>query len=137
MKPPISAYQETLGMHYFARMLDKIRKKNNSELREDFHENLGKSLDGRCVEFLRIKYTDLVEQTLLGGTDEEILKWCFANGRELDANDIFIWNQFSEKLGLRNNLSDVLVQRKLESSLEHRDDIVTMFQYFDADEGRK
>ncbi|MEM8955266.1 MAG: DUF5069 domain-containing protein [Verrucomicrobiota bacterium] len=136
MKPPISAYEETLGMRYFARMLDKIRKYDVGELREDFHENLGKSLDGRCVSYLRVDYAEVVERTLSGGSDEEILEWCFERGRALDENDVLIWNQFSSKLGFRDHVSEVLEERKRESHLEDRDDIVTMFDYFEADEGR-
>ena len=137
MKTPISPYQETLSMIYFARMLDKIRKKDNSELHEDFHKQLGKGFDERCVNFLRINYSDLVEQTLSGGTDEEILKWCFANGRELNADDISIWNEFLKKVGWHDFASDKLTQRKQESNLGDRDDIETMLEYFEVDEGRK
>ena len=124
-------------MLYFARMLDKIRKMDSSELREDFHKNLGKGMDERCVKFLGIDYTDLVKQTLLGGTDEDILQWCFTNGRKLDDNDIFIWNEFLRKVGWRDNVTDILVKRKRESGIEDRDDIVTMIDYFEIDEGRK
>lgn len=123
-------------MRYFARMLDKIRKYDVGELREDFHENLGKSLDGRCVSYLRVDYAEVVERTLSGGSDEEILEWCFERGRALDENDVLIWNQFSSKLGFRDHVSEVLEERKRESHLEDRDDIVTMFDYFEADEGR-
>lgn len=137
MKTPISAYQETNGMIYFARMLDKIRKFQNSELREDFHDNLGKGLDGRCVNLLRVRYEDLVNRTIEGGTDQEILQWCFENGRELNQEDIFIWNQFTRKIGWQDPASDLLRQRKEESGLAEREDILTMLEYFEYDEGRK
>ena len=55
---PISAYQETLGMTYFARMLDKIRKHDAGELREDFCDNLGTGFDGpvvRQIEFAPLR----------------------------------------------------------------------------------
>lgn len=124
-------------MIYFARMIDKIRKNDRSELREDFLDNLGVGLDGRCSNYLRIDYTDLIKQTLLGGTDEEILKWCFKNGRELSEDDIFIWNEFLKKVGWRDGIADNLIRLKRESNLEDRNDIVTMIDYFDVDEGRK
>ena len=137
MNPPISAYQETNGMVYFARMLDKIRKFHNSELREDFHDNLGVRLDGRCVDFLRVNYKDLVKRTLEGGTDEEILQWCFANGRELNEGDIFVWNQFAIKLGWRDGVTQLVSSRKKEITHIDPDEIQTMFEYFEYDEGRK
>lgn len=135
--PPLTAYQETLGMIYFARMLDKIRRHAAGELRDDFCDNLGSGLDVRCTDYLRIPYPALVERTLQGGSDEEILRWCFETGRELSEGDLFIWNQFLKSVGWRDGVTEILTRRKQESGLGHRDDIVTMLDYFDYDEGRK
>ncbi len=134
---PLSAYQETLGMIYFARMLDKIRLHAAGNLREDFCDNLGSGLDGRCVNFLRVDYPELVNRTLQGGSDEEILRWCFETGREPNEGDIFVWNQFLKKVGWQDGVSEILVRRKQESGLAERDEIMTMAEYFEYDEGRK
>ena len=134
---PLSAYQETLGMIYFARMLDKIRLHAAGKLREDFCDNLGSGFDSRCVNFLRVDYQALVTRVLQGGSDEEILNWCFENGRELSEGDIFIWNQYLSKVGWKDSLSETLIRRKKESGLEGRDEIQTMLEYFEYDEGRK
>lgn len=134
---PLSAYQETLGMIYFARMLDKIRLHAAGKLREDFCDNLGSGFDSRCVNFLRVDYQALVTRVLQGGCDEEILNWCFENGRELSEGDIFIWNQYLSKVGWNDSLSETLLRRKKESGLEGRGEIQTMLEYFDYDEGRK
>ncbi len=134
---PLSAYQETLGMIYFARMLDKIRLNAAGNLREDFCDNLGTGLDGRCVGFLQVDYPKLVERVLLGGTDEEVLKWCFETGRALTENDIHIWNHFLKKVGWNDGVTEILVRRKQESGLEDKDGIQTMVEYFEYDEGRK
>ena len=134
---PLSAYQETLGMIYFARMLDKIRLHAAGKLREDFCDNLGSGFDSRCVNFLRVDYQALVARVLQGGSDEEILNWCFENGRELSEGDIFIWNQYLSKVGWKDSLSETLIRRKKESGLEGRDEIQTMLEYFEYDEGRK
>jgi hypothetical protein len=134
---PLSAYQETLGMIYFARMLDKIRLHAAGNLREDFCDNLGSGLDGRCVNFLRVDYPGLVNRTLQGGSDEEILRWCFATGREPNEGDLFVWNQFLKKVGWQDGVSEILVRRKQESGLADHDEIMTMAEYFEYDEGRK
>jgi gluconokinase len=134
---PLSAYQETLGMIYFARMLDKIRLHAAGTLREDFRDNLGSGFDGRCAGFLRVKYDDLAARVLQGGSDEEILKWCFETGRELTEGDIFIWNNYLKKVGWKDAVSEILGRRKKESGLEARDEIETMLEYFEYDEGRK
>ncbi len=134
---PLSAYQETLGMIYFARMLSKIRLHAVGDLREDFHENLGTGLDGRCVDFLRVSYADLCAQVLAGGDDEELLRWCYTNGRELSTGDLFIWNQYLRKVGWNDGVSEILERRKQESGLAGHTEIQTMVDYFDYDEGRK
>ncbi|GAA5130198.1 DUF5069 domain-containing protein [Luteolibacter yonseiensis] len=134
---PLSAYQETLGMVYFARMLDKIRLHAAENLREDFCENLGKGFDGRCLNFLRVDYDDLKARVLIGGGDEEILNWCFEAGRPLNEGDIFVWNQYMKKAGWKDGTTEMLIRRKRESGLENRDEIETMAEYFEYDEGRK
>lgn len=134
---PLSAYQETLGMIYFARMLDKIRLNAAGNLREDFTANLGSGFDGRCIGFLRINYAALTERVLQGGSDEEVLEWCFENGRRLSEGDLFIWNLYMRKAGWKDGTTEMLVKRKRESGLEGRDEIETMAEYFEYDEGRK
>ena len=79
-KTPRSAYEQTRGLVYFARMLDKIRLKHAEMLHPDYFENLGQGLDGRCCRFLGVDYVALRERTLAGGSDEEILDWCLQQG---------------------------------------------------------
>ena len=67
------------GLFYFGRMLDKIRLHARGELPADYHENLGKGFDEKCVTFLQINYDQLVERVNRGGSDEEILQWCFSD----------------------------------------------------------
>jgi hypothetical protein len=134
---PISAFDATTGMLYFARMLDKIHKNERGELREDFLENLGGGLDKRCADYLRVPYADLVKRTLEGGSPEEVLAWCFEQGRTLDENDILIWNHFVSKLGWNDQVTEMLEQRKAKSGLIDHHEIETMLDYFEYDEGRK
>lgn len=124
-------------MIYFARMLDKIRLHAAGDLKDDFCDNLGSGFDGRCAGFLGVGYDPLVERVLQGGSDEEVLNWCFASGRALSENDIFIWNQYLSKVGWKDGTSETLARRKRESGLEARDEIQTMVEYFEYDEGRK
>ena len=128
----------TKGMMYFPRMLDKIRLYAHSELHEDYHKNLGASqtLDGACCNFLRVNYADLRERVLEGGTDEEILEWCFERGRRLNEGDLFVWNGFASKLGWRDSYSSVLEKRKNNYGIADRTDILTIPDLLDFDEGR-
>ncbi|MFT3990964.1 MAG: DUF5069 domain-containing protein [Luteolibacter sp.] len=134
---PISAYQQTFGMIYFARLLDKIRKHAAGELREDFIDNLGKGFDDRCVKFLDVEYHTLTTKTLEGGSDENLLEWCFESGRRLTPNDIWIWNEYLRKVGWNDNTTELLERRKREAGLEGRAEIQTMLELFEHDEGRK
>ncbi len=134
---PISAYEKTGGLVYFPRMLSKIRLFAAGELRPDFHANLGVGADGRMCDFLRVNYTDLRDRVLAGGTDEEILEWCYETGRRLNKGDVFVWNGFSLKLGWNDLASERLKQVKAEAGLADRDDIQTMPEFFEVDEGRK
>ena len=108
------------------------------ELHEDYHNNLGtpRTLDGACCNFLRVNYADLRERVLQGGTDEEILEWCFEKGRRLNEGDLFVWNGFASKLGWRDSFAARLEQRKKEQGIADRTDILTISDLMDFDEGR-
>jgi hypothetical protein len=124
------------GLFYFGRMLDKIRMHAKGELASDYHPNLGKGFDEKCVKFLRINYDQLVDRVKQGGTDEEILQWCFVHGRRPSQNDIYVWNEFMRKRGWNDEVSEILKRRKQEAGMTGRSDIETAFQFIDADEGR-
>src|SRR6266487_4970109 len=111
---PKSPKEMTGGMMYFPRMLDKIRLHAQAELHEDYHKNLGapQTLDGACCNFLRMNYDDLRERVLQGGTDEEILEWCFQKGRRLNEGDIMVWNAFNSKLGWNDFATQTLKKLK-------------------------
>jgi gluconokinase len=129
----------TKGMMYFPRMLDKIRLHARGELGADYHANLGltKAADGACCNFLWVNYVDLRERVLQGGTDEEILEWCFKRGRRLNDGDLMIWNSFNSKLGWNDFASPRLEREKQKHGIVDRADIVTISDLIDFDEGRK
>jgi gluconokinase len=85
---------------------------------------------------LRVNYDDLRERTRQGGTDEEILEWCFQSGRRPNKGDLFIWNGFVSKLGWRDSFSPRLEQRKKKRGIAGRTDILTIADLIDFDEGR-
>ena len=136
---PKSPKEMTRGMIYFPRMLDKIRLHARGELHEDYHKNLGalRAADGACCNFLRVHYRDLRERVLQGGTDEEILNWCFENGWRPNEGDIIVWNGFISKLGWRDFATPTLEQAKQKAGISDRDDIATIPDLIDFDEGRK
>ena len=134
--PLRSPYEKVGDLFYFGRMLDKIRVHARNELPSDYHPNLGKGFDEKCVRFLRIDYDELVERVKQGGTDEEILEWCFTVGRKPAKDDIHVWNEFMRKVGWNDEVSKIVARRKEEAGMRDRSDIQTSFDFIDADEGR-
>lgn len=136
---PTSPKEMTRGMQYFPRMLDKIRLHARRELGEDYRKNLGavRAADGVCCNFLCIHYRDLRERTLAGGSDEEILDWCYEKGRRLNAGDLAVWNGFISKLGWNDFATPLLEETKQKYGTTHRTDIITIPDLIDLDEGRR
>ena len=136
---PCSDHVETKGLIYFARMLDKIRLKARGELPPDYFTGVDEDptmFDARCTRFLDVNYDELVERTLKGGSDEEILEWCFERGRRPSDEEISIWNAFLMKRGWRDDASADLQAAKERSGLGDCDDIKTWVDLHDAEEGR-
>ena len=136
MKYPRSPKDTVGGIVYFGRLIDKIRLMAAGELHPELHANLGKGFDERAVLFLGVGYEALRERVGLGGTDGEVLEWCFQNGTRPTEEQIEVWNGFMLKRGWNDEMTEILVRRKKESGFEGREDMQTLFQYIDADEGR-
>lgn len=124
------------GLAYFGRMLDKARAHQRGELPEEYVPNLGKGFDGRCIRFLHLDYDDFARRANEGGSDEEVLQWAYQTGRQPAEEEIEVWNEFMRKCGWNDDISPTLERRKKQSGFEDRQEITTMFQYIDADEGR-
>ena len=99
---PCTDYIETKGLIYFARMLDKIRLKADGKLSSEYFTGVEDPthFDARCTRFLGVNYGELVERTLQGGSDDEILEWCFARGRRPSDEEISVWNAFLQETWL-------------------------------------
>jgi hypothetical protein len=138
MKTPCSDYEETRGLIYFARMLDKIRLNAEGHLEDGYF--LGTEdptfFDARCTRFLGVNYEELAVRTLQGGSNGEILDWCFAQGRKPSEEEIEVWNAFLAKRGWRDNGSADLQAAKERLGWSGRDDIQTWVDLHDAEEGR-
>ena len=133
---PRSAYDKVGGIVYFARMLDKIRLMAAGKLPADYHKNLGAGFDGRCLRFLGVAYPAVQERVNQGGTDEEILQWCFEHGHKPNDEQILIWNAFMTKRGWKDDCTEEMNKYKASSGFSGRDEIQTMVDYYEYDEGR-
>lgn len=134
-----SAYSKIRGIVYFPRMIQKIQLNETGHLPEDYLPYLGKGFDARCCQFLKVKYEDVVDHVKLGETPEQILEWCFNNGRNPNEEEILVWNEFMIKRGWRDSdQSPTAFSRYKEKyGYPDRPDILTYFDFFEVDEGRK
>lgn len=137
---PRSAYDVVGGLVYFARMLDKIRRHAAGQLPEAYHPFLGEGFDGRMCRFLGVEYSQVRDRTLAGGSDDEVLEWCQQSGHTRTEEERLWWSKFAAKMGWRDDdtgATDRLEQNKAANGLAGRDDIVTFFDFYEVDEGRR
>jgi hypothetical protein len=133
-----SGYAKVGDLVYFGRMLDKIRLSKQGLLPPGY--NLGDQnplfFDGVCCRFLHVEYGQFVDQVGADRSDGEILEWAYQAGRRPTQDEIRFWNSFMTKCGWRDNSNASLNRWKKRLGLEHRADVQTFFDLYDADEGR-
>ena len=133
--PPRSGYDEVGGVVMFGRTVDKIRLQQSGNLPAEY--NLGHGLDGRHCRFLHVEYAGLCARVRQGGSDDELLQWCFCNGRKPEQEEILLFIAFMAKRGWRDDTSDWIREQKQRLGCLDREDIQTCFDIHDVDEGRK
>ena len=133
---PCSPRDEIGGLVYFRRLCDKIRIHADGKLHPDYHANLGRAMDLWTCQLLRVEYNDFVKLIESGLDDEGIHNWCTTHGYNPSAEEITWWNAYMRNRGFRDDLAEKLVFRKEEAGVADRDDILTFFDFIDADEGR-
>src|SRR5205814_8771067 len=106
MPGPRSPSDQVEGLVSFGRVLDKIGLAATGKLPEAWQAARGtaskRNFDSRCCRFLQIDYAALEAETLKGGSDEELLAWAFAHGRQPSEDEIEVWNGFMTKYGWRD-----------------------------------
>jgi Domain of unknown function (DUF5069) len=135
---PIRSPHHTVhGIVVFARVLDKIRLNASGQLPVGYHLGVikgNRTFDDRLCKFLRISFYDLTERVLLGGSDSEIMEWCFSKGDQPDAEQIEIWNGFMTKRGWRDSGTPSLLRSIKELGLGEDSKISTFFELMDIEE---
>ncbi len=133
---PTSPRVEVSGIPYFARMCDKIRSHAQGELHADYLPNLGGGYDKWTCEYLKVGYTELVDKVNEGLSDEAALEWAMETGGARTQQETDWWISYMKNRGYNDDLADILNQRKDTAGYGDRADIVSFFDFIDADEGR-
>jgi hypothetical protein len=133
---PRSPRDEIDGLPYFPRLCHKGRLHAAGKLHPQYHANLGGGMDLWTCQFLGVDYAALAEQLHAGVSDAEALAWARKNGSTRQDCEVAWWKSFIRTRGFRDDLAERLAQRKAESGFQDRGDILTFFDYIDADEGR-
>ncbi|MES2507214.1 MAG: DUF5069 domain-containing protein [Verrucomicrobiota bacterium] len=137
---PLRSPRDTVGgIMVFGRILDKIRLHAKDGLPPGYHLDViagSRTFDDRICCLLGVNFADLSERTLAGGTDEEVLEWCFQKGQRPDKEHVEIFNGFMMKRGWRDAATPGLIKQREEAGLGQREDIVTFFDLMDVEEGR-
>jgi hypothetical protein len=135
----VSAYETLGGVVWVPRMLRKIRLNAAGTLPEAYRPFLGKGFDLRCLRFLGLDYAELVAHVLQGGTDEEALAWMKGRVTWPTEDQIGVWNDFLSKRGWRDLgvPPEKFQEYKTKHGFGHRADVLTYFDFYDVDEGRK
>lgn len=79
------------GIAHLGRFIDKIRLRHAGEIQDYNYITVG--FDQYLVEFLGIDAKSFEQRVLTGGTDEELLAWVGANGRNLSDEEIAQWSK--------------------------------------------
>jgi len=132
---PRSGYDAVGGLVFLPRLLDKVRLHAAGQLAEDY--NLGKGLDTRLCRLLGLAYEDIAAKAREEADDAVVLEWCFVQGRRPSDDEIQYFNAFMTKRGWRDESAEKLKASKEKSGAAARDDIQTIFDLLDLDEGRK
>lgn len=135
---PRSPFEKVGGLVWFGRMIDKIRLQQAGQLPEGYEKFRGTALDGRFLKFLKVEYAEIEKRVAAGGTDQEILDWCFAvrPGGPPDEQDLLLWNHFLCKMGWRDEYTERFLQSKARYQID-LPQVQTYYDLLDTDEGRE
>lgn len=133
---PRSPRDEIDGVPFFPRLCHKVRLHAVGQLDPQYHANLGGGMDLWTCQFFGVEYAALAEQIRAGKSDAEALAWTREHGVARPDHEFAWWKAFMRTRGFRDDIAERLAQRKAESGLQDRDDVLTFMDYIDADEGR-
>lgn len=100
------------GVAHLRRFIDKIRLRHAGQLQDYNYMTVG--FDKDLIDFLGIDAKAFEQRVLVGGTDDELLAWVKANGKQLTQVEVCL---FSENL-LKSEPKDEAARQRFRGRLE-------------------
>lgn len=100
------------GVAHLRRFIDKIRLRHAGQLQDYNYMTVG--FDKYLIDFLGIDAKAFEQRVLVGGTDDELLAWVKANGKQLTQVEVCL---FSENL-LKSEPKDEAARQRFRGRLE-------------------
>jgi Domain of unknown function (DUF5069) len=111
------------GIAHLGRFIDKIRLRNEGKIQDYNYITVG--FDKHLVEFLGIDAKTFEQRVLAGGTDEELLAWVHAHGRNVSEQEIARWSQALLSSGPKDDAARQRLQGRLQEIAKKRGVMVT------------
>lgn len=106
------------GIAHLGRFIDKIRLRNAGKIQDYNYITVG--FDKYLVDFLGIDAKAFEQRVLAGGTDEELLAWVRAHGRQLSVEEIIQWSQELVARGPKDDAARQRFQGRLQEIASKR-----------------
>jgi hypothetical protein len=133
---PRSGRENMCGWVYLPRFVDKIRLHLAGKLHKDYQENFTKGFDAAWLKAAGVTAEALIQVVQNSITDGQVADWVAKNVKKTDAEKK-AFNDFVLKRGTEDDaIKARLKMRKEQAGLAHRDDLLTMVDFMDADEKR-
>jgi hypothetical protein len=129
------------GIAHLGRFIDKIRLRNAGQIQDYNYITTG--FDKHLVEFLGIDAKSFEQRVLAGGTDEELLEWVHAHGRNPSEQEIEQWSKNLLASGPKDDAARQRFQGRLQDIATKRrvpvaslPSVSTWAEVIELDEGR-
>ena len=133
---PRSPREMMAGWTYLPRFIDKIRLHLAGKLHADYQENFTKGFDGAWLQAAGVQAEDFIAVVNQSVTDGQVCDWVFKNVQKPEADKARFNSHILNRGKDTDEMKARLKLRKEQSGLTHRDDILTIVDYIDADEKR-
>lgn len=129
------------GIAHLGRFIDKIRLRNAGQIQDYNYMTVG--FDKYLIDFLGIDPHAFEERVLAGGTDEELLAWVQANGKQASAAEARLFSRNLLKAEPKDDVTRQRFQERLREVAAQRGvpvsslpPVTTWVDVIELDEGR-